>query len=182
MSNRRNSYNGILTHSAHKSCSKTATIAAVYITIARPKHIHKNTCREAWSQLTGHLHKHYFNYSEMSTPTTKFMLHLMYLKAAPFYDHGQVSTQSYRFLKCHLTPHLLPSSWICQYHPSQRIVAERHLPPKLLPAPIQTATRTGLQVRQGKFVIILRIFCLRRKTRSHSHIPFRHANLTGAKN
>lgn len=116
----------------------------------------------------------------MSVHTTKFMLHLIHLKAAPLYDHSYVSTHSYRF-KRHLTPRFPPSSWLCQYRPSQRIMAERHLPLMQLPAQIQTATHMGIQVRRGKFVIILRLFRLRRKNRSHSHIPFRRSNLTGAK-
>lgn len=116
----------------------------------------------------------------MSVHTTKFMLHLIHLKAAPFYDHSYASTHSYRF-KCLLTARFPPSSWLCQYRPSQRIVAECHLPLMQLPAQIQTATHMGIQVRRGKFVIILRICRLRRKNRSHSHIPFRHSNLTGAK-
>lgn len=118
----------------------------------------------------------------MSTRTTKFMLYLIHVKAAPFHDHSYVSTHSYRFSKCHLTPHFPPSSWLCLHHPSQRIVAECHRLLMQLAAQTQTDTHTGIQVRRGKFVIISRNFCLRKKKSSHSHIPFRHANLTGDKN
>lgn len=118
----------------------------------------------------------------MSTHTTKSMLHLIHIKAAPFHDHSYVSTHSYRFSKCHLTPHF-PSALgsVSTTHPKglrQNIIVylciSQHQPKQLH---IQ-----GYKSDEGNLSFILRNFRFRRKKSSHSHISFRHANLTGAKN